>query len=63
MEKQYVTRRNTGGRPSKLSDETINDVVCDYNDGETQVELAKKYQVSRSTIQRVLKDRRLPDNE
>lgn len=58
MEKILVTRRNTGGRPSKLNDEVVDYIVRRYNCGETQAGLAEEYGVSRSTIQRVLRERR-----
>ena len=58
MEKTLVKRRNTGWRPSKLNDEVVDLIVRKYNCGDTQQELAEAYGVSRSTIQRVLRERR-----
>lgn len=43
MNRMLVTRKNTGGRPNKLSEKTIDLVVNEYNQGEIQKELAKKY--------------------
>lgn len=58
MERILVTRRNTGGRPCKLKESDIDYIVRYFNTGMTQAELAEKYGVSLSTIQRVLRERR-----
>ena len=58
MEKILVTRKNTGGRPNKLKESDIDYIVRYFNTGTTQTELAEKYGVSLSTIQRVLRERR-----
>lgn len=57
IEHQYVTRPKRKGRPSKLSETAKNYIVNNYNHGDTQQELAERYKVSRSTIQKVLAER------
>ena len=54
---QYVTRQKRKGRPSKLSEDAKNYIVNKYNNGETQKEIAEKYNVSVNTIRRVLAER------
>ena len=45
------------GRAKKLNEEQINELVTRYNDGETQVELAKEYGITTPTVRRYLKAR------
>lgn len=54
---QYVTRKKTKGRPSKLSEDAKNYIVNNYNNGDTQKELAARYNVSVNTIRKVLAER------
>ena len=55
---QKVTRKSVAGRPEKLSEVQKDFIVNNYNHGDTQMELAKRYGVSRSTIQKVLNERK-----
>lgn len=55
---QTVTRKPKNGRPSRLSESQKDTVVNRYNHGDTQKELAEQFGVSRSTIRRVLFERR-----
>lgn len=57
MDKVLVTRRHTGGRPNKLTEKDKDRIVTNYNCGDTQRELAAQYNVSVSTIRRVLRER------
>lgn len=54
---QYVTRPRRKGRPSKLSENAKDFIVNNYNHGDTQKELAEKYNVSVNTIRKVLAER------
>lgn len=57
MTTQLVTRPTKKGRPSKISEDVKNYIVNNYNLGETQKSLAEKYDVSVSTIRRILAER------
>ena len=53
-----VTRISKGGRISKFTEEMKDDIVQLFNDGKTQREIAQMYDVSLSTIQKILRERR-----
>lgn len=54
---ETVTRKNNGGRPSKLQDWQKDKIVQNYNHGDTQKYLAEEYAVSITTIRNVLRER------
>jgi transposase len=58
METIKVTRKQAKGRPSRLSEQQKDTVVRRFNCGDTQQEIADAFNVSRSTVQRVLSERR-----
>ena len=51
-------RRQTTGRPSRLTELQKDTLVNHYNNGSTQKELAQEFSVSVTTVRRVLKERR-----
>ena len=49
-----------GGRRSptaKFTGDQVNQIKCDYNNGVTQVNIAKKFNCSVSTVQRIVTGR------
>lgn len=55
---QTVKRESKKGRPSRLNEQQKDTIVNHYNAGDTQIELSKQFNVSVSTIRRVLQERR-----
>ena len=55
---QTVKRESRKGRPSRLDEKQKDTIVNRYNAGDTQSEIAKQFNVSVSTIRRVLQERR-----
>ena len=55
--KVLVTTIRTG-RPPILTEDQIDEIVTRYNNGSRQADLAKQYDCSVSTIQKVLRERR-----
>lgn len=52
-----VDRKPVNGRPRKLSAGDVDKIVTRFNGGETITSLAKAFRVSRTTIQRTLRER------
>ena len=54
----YIVTRQGTGRPRRLDEATIDYMVDAYNKGDTQQQLADRYNVSISTVRKYLKERR-----
>lgn len=53
-----LERGRQGGRPSKYTKEQIQNVVKDFDSGVTQMQIANRYGMSLSTVQRFLRESR-----
>lgn len=51
-------RKEHRGRPYRMDEDQIDVMITDYNEGMTQVQLAVKYNLSLSTVQRYIRQRR-----
>lgn len=50
--------RQKGGRPSRLTETQIDNLIIQYNSGDTQKELAERFGISISTVRKYIKERK-----
>lgn len=53
-----VTRTSKSGRPRKITEKLIDELVIAYNEGASTKELSEKYHINIQTIRKVIKSRR-----
>lgn len=46
------------GRPSRLTEAQIDNLIIQYNSGDTQKELAERFGISISTVRKYIKERK-----
>lgn len=46
------------GRPSRLTETQIDNLIIQYNSGDTQKELAERFGISISTVRKYIKERK-----
>lgn len=58
MERVTVTRKARIGRPPKLTDAQVNELVVKYNNGAKSKDLAREYNIGYSTVNALIARRR-----